>query len=277
MNEATPNPLGPAPSASAPAPMGKPVAAPLPPPAPPRQPEPAAAAPPVQPDKPPLFGGKRGPGRAGRADGLVPGSPEAIAADRAKDAARKRLARAAARAASPPPPLPSRQPAGQSGPPSPAVSPPGQTAPPAGTGSADVGTETLGSPVAWDQDALRPLCEQLIEAAEEGRIAAFVARCAEAGLTQRLVKEIEADAKWPKPAKVILARSLPRLAAKWLNRTGVSAEWEDEVAVLGAAVLIVAHDRKLARRLEELIAATRTQPDSPPPPSAAPPQPDRTP
>lgn len=52
---------------------------------------------PVSPVEPWRYGGHRG-GHNRRKDGLCAGSPEAIAADRAKDAERKRNARAAKRA-----------------------------------------------------------------------------------------------------------------------------------------------------------------------------------
>jgi len=47
---------------------------------------------------------------------------------------------------------------------------------------------------------------------------------------------------------------LPRLAAKWLNKSGISAELRDEVAVVTALLLIVKHDRSMASKLDVLIA-----------------------
>jgi hypothetical protein len=71
--------------------------------------KPAAPAPaPIPPAKnssAPLFGGHKGGGKK-RLDGLVAGSPEAVEADRKKDAERKRLARAEKRNSETPPPLP---------------------------------------------------------------------------------------------------------------------------------------------------------------------------
>ena len=208
------------------------------------------------------FGGNVG--RKSRADGLKPGSPEAKEADRAKDRERKRLANAAKRAATPPPPLPSA-PAGQSdraftsaatgalgaNPP-----PPDSVGGNAGVPSADSGV----APVAWQPDSLKPLIEQLIEAAEAGRVGNFVSKCAEAGLTGKLVREIEVDAHFPKAAKFLLCRSLPRLSAKYLNQLGLSSEYEDELACVGAVLLIVQNDRKLDSRLVELIEASKPKP-----------------
>lgn len=73
----------------------------------------------------------------------------------------------------------------------------------------------------------------------------------------KLIKEIEADAHFPKSAKVILKNALPRLAAKWLNKSGISAEYQDEVACVTALLLIVQHDRKMSGKLDELIAIAR--------------------
>ncbi len=68
----------------------------------PAQPAPVAA-PAVS--KPELFGGHRGGGKK-RSDGLIAGSPEAIEADRKKNAERMRLERAAKKNANLPPALP---------------------------------------------------------------------------------------------------------------------------------------------------------------------------
>ena len=190
----------------------------------------------------PLFGGNVG--RKSRADGLKPGSPEAVAADRTRETERKRAQRATQRATTPPPPLP----------PSPSAPSPtaDSLAPAPGVVAADFGG--AGVPVPWQADSLKPLFEQLIEAAEESRVSSFLGKCKEAGLLGKLLKEIEADARFPKAAKLLLCRSLPRLAAKWLNMSGISAEYEDEVECVSAMILIVSNDRKLSARLDQVIA-----------------------
>lgn len=138
---------------------------------------------------------------------------------------------------------------------------PGQPAPPGGAvgGPAVDPTFAAGDPppVPWQPELLNDLLGELMDAAEEGRVAMFAAKCQEAGLLPKLCKQIEADAHFPKAAKIILKRSLPRLACKWLNQTGVSAEYQDEVAVVTALVLVIQHDRKMAGKLDELIAATQ--------------------
>lgn len=103
------------------------------------------------------------------------------------------------------------------------------------------------------------LVEELINAAEEGRVSSFVGKCSEAGIMPKLIKEIEQDTHFPKASKVLLKEALPRLAAKWLNRSGISAEYQDEVSVVTALLLIVQHDRKMSAKLDELIALARQQ------------------
>lgn len=124
-------------------------------------------------------------------------------------------------------------------------------------------------PVPWQPELLNDLLSELLDAAEEGRVAMFAGKCQEAGLMPKLCKEIEADAHFPKMAKVILKRSLPRLACKWLNATGISAEYHDEVAVVTALLLIIQSDRKNSAKLDELIAAKKTPETKTSPPPAA--------
>jgi hypothetical protein len=188
---------------------------------------------------------------------LPPGSPEAKEADRKKDLQRKRLARETAAAVAEPAPLPSLATPGPG---------PGPASPPP---VAPVQPGQEPPPVPWQADTLVSLVDQLIEAAEENRVGGYLAACAEAGLTGKLVKQIEEDAHFPKTAKVLLKQSLPRLAAKWLNRAGLSAEWQEEISVLTALILIVQHDRKTRARFNELLEEIRKQKKKDPEPAAA--------
>ena len=105
----------------------------------------------------------------------------------------------------------------------------------------------------WQPDALKGILDELLQAAEDNRVASYAARCEEAGLMPKLCKEIADDAHFPKAAKVLLQQSLPRLAAKWLNKSGISAEFQDEVSVVTALLLIVQHERKVNERFDKLI------------------------
>jgi hypothetical protein len=111
--------------------------------------------------------------------------------------------------------------------------------------------------VPWQADTLKPLVEKLLTAAEEGRVAQYAAKCKQLGDMPKLVKEIQDDAQFPAAAKVLLATSLPRLAAKWMNKSGISAEYQDEVACVTAILLIIQHDRKTSAKLDKLIEQTK--------------------
>ena len=105
----------------------------------------------------------------------------------------------------------------------------------------------------WVPETLTGLVEQLIKAAEENRVGIYLVRCEKAGLTGKLVKEIEADARFPDSAKTLLKHSLPRLAAKWLNKAGISAEWQEEISVITALLLIFQHEAQVNARFKKLV------------------------
>ncbi|MCW5554474.1 MAG: hypothetical protein KIS67_20240 [Verrucomicrobiae bacterium] len=212
-----------------------------------------------------LFGGNVG--RKPSRDGFKPGTPEYVEAKRAADRERKRRQRALEAAATPPPPLPASSspgvPTQQDPSPAAGASATSFTTPP---GNAGFASDSDPAAVPWQAESLKPLFEQLIAAAEEGRVGSFVAKCAEAGLTPKLLKEIESDAHWPKSSKILLCRSLPRLAAKWLNNSGISASYQDEVECVSAVILIVQNDVKLGQRLDTLIAElNKARSDTPAP------------
>lgn len=159
----------------------------------------------------------------------------------------RRAARAVAERMVEPPPLPPANPglAGQSPP------PPGGLSPRA---IGAVGPASDPTAIPWKPELLTSLIEELLKAAEEFRVDSFVGKCEEAGITGKLLEEIERDAHFPKAAKILLKESLPRLAAKWLNRSGVSAEYQDELTVVTALLLMIQNDRKNGAKLDELIA-----------------------
>jgi len=169
-------------------------------------------------------------------------TPEGKEERRKADADRKAAARAVASQVAEPPPLPSALPrVGNS---TPALN---------GVQILGVANPSEPAPVLWQPDTLNDLVGELLDAAEDNRVSNFVGRCQEAGLMGKLVKEIESDARFPKTAKLLFKRALPRLAAKWLNKAGISAENQDELELITALLLIVQHDRKTSKKLDELI------------------------
>lgn len=191
----------------------------------------------------PLFGGFTG-GRI-RKDGLRPGSPEALAADREKDRLRKNRANAAARqsaAAANPAPLPA------------AVAGEGQT-PLGGVGTGPSLPFDGSGVTPWDSQTLKPLFDQLLPAVEALTVRQIVERADKAKLPGAVVKEIEKDAAWAEPSRKALAVAAPQVAAKWLNKSGVSAENQPELVMGTALAAIIVGQQATLRRLDKLILA----------------------
>lgn len=128
--------------------------------------------------------------------------------------------------------------------------------PVAGVGTVP-GALAPSGPVPWDAETLRPLFEQLIPSAEQFAVAQLTGKAAKADLPPAVLREIEKDARWSPPTKAALTLSGPQVAAKWLNKTGVSAENQAEVVLLTALAALVASHAMLSRKLDGFIADTR--------------------
>jgi hypothetical protein len=108
--------------------------------------------------------------------------------------------------------------------------------------------------VPWDPETLKPIFEQLIPAAEQVSVQSLTSRAAKANLPAEVLKEVEKDARWSPPTKTALLISAPQVCAKWLNKTGISAENQAEV-VLGTAIAsLIASHALLARKLTQMVA-----------------------
>lgn len=116
---------------------------------------------------------------------------------------------------------------------------------------------------------LKALSDELINMADEGHVTKIVTKCRQARLPQGIVAQIERDAHYPQLATVALKDSLPRVTAKYLNQFGVSAEYKDEMVLVGSMGAILAANRQLYKRLEGLIEKFNQQQR---PPAPAPPQ-----
>lgn len=211
----------------------------------------------------PLFGGYRG-GRK-RADGLKGGSKEAVLADREKDRLRKERDRQAGRALLEPAPLPSAPGAPSAG--APSAGAPAGGPEPALAGSI---TASFGSPrpdsfapapafIPWEAQSLKPLFDQLIPTVETLTVHTLTHRAEKAKLPTELVKEIGRDAAWNAPARKAVELTAPQVAAKWLNKAGLSAENQAELVLGTAIVSIAANQTLLLRKLDKLIAERITQ------------------
>ena len=190
----------------------------------------------------PQFGGS--PTGRRRKDGLISGSPEAIAADRKKANDYQNRWRAKRRAVDPP-----ALPAKLDGPVGPVPPSPDGVAPMPGAPLA-----APGAPLPWDPETLKPIFEQLVPACEQLDVQSVTRLAAEADLPKEVLKEVEKDARWTPPTKTALLISAPQVAAKWLNKSGISSENQGEV-VLGMAIAsIVASHVLLVKKLERMIA-----------------------
>jgi len=197
-----------------------------------------------------LFGGNRG-GRK-RADGLAPGSPEAVEADKKKDRERKQASRTLVE----PPPLPSA-----------AQSSAGQATTPGSGVLPGPGAESVEAPIPWDPEVLRPMVEEAVSAMEEKRVSDFSELASQAALGADLVREIEKDAHYHPAFKKTVNSSTPRVLAKWLNRSPISGKYSDEAMLGAAAVMLWFQGRSITSRLEKLIEE-RKKAAEPLPPSA---------
>ena len=213
--------------------------------------QPVAAAKPAG-DVPGLAGGKDIPakkpfggnvGRKTRSDGLKPGSPEAIAADRVADAKRKREEREAKRLAVPPPPLP-------------AGAPPVVESMAAAPVSADgfVGGVAVDPVLDWTPDDFRQVSVDLVELAEAWRVDSHTKRAAEGKLPAPLVKEIAGSAAFPPGSKKSLSTSSPVTLAKMFNALKVPLAVKPIITTAPALVYIVVRDLQTSARIEKLIA-----------------------
>jgi hypothetical protein len=111
----------------------------------------------------------------------------------------------------------------------------------------------------WQPEALKPLFDQLLPAAEELTVHQITERAAKARLPGDVVHEIEASAKWPGLAKKGLEISAPQVTAKWLNKAGISSEYQPEITFGTALSIILANHVKLLKRLDKLIALANVQ------------------
>ena len=198
----------------------------------------ASAAGPAAGDTAPEYGGLRA-GRA-REDGLTPGSPEALEADRKKDRLRKRESRKTKK------PDPAALPGAAAADGAPAAAP-GAVAPVPGVDGA--------APIPWDPESLQEVFAIAVPTAEELMVGQAIGEANKAKLTASLIKEIEDGVKFTPREKQALEKFGPRATAKLLNRLHVPAGTQDELIVVAVVAKIGLRHAKLMTRLKQLTAA----------------------
>jgi hypothetical protein len=187
------------------------------------------------------FGGNAG--RKTRADGLKPGSTEALAADRAADAKRKRDDREARRLAAPPPPLPS-------GPPPSLESVSVQGDAPVGALAGGEGDPVL----LWTSEDFRQCAVELVELAEAWRVDCHTKQAGAGKLPAPVVQEIARGATFPAGSKKSLSTSSPVTLAKMFNSLRVPLVVKSIISTAPALAYIIVRDFQTSARIEKLIA-----------------------
>lgn len=208
-------------------------------------------------DSVPLFGGLRG-GRA-RKDGLKPGSPEALEADRKKDALRKQVQReriAALKESEPIPPA--------------TVVASGQDAAgamvPGVAGVPVVETGPVGLVVPWTARLLQKPARLLTRILDRMRKWDLFRRLDKSKLPESFKAEIKSDCEWKDAAKEDFADALAECAAIELNKHQVSSQNSHWVNLaLSAGELAMAHIA-VCERIDKAILALAANPLSNPQP-----------
>jgi hypothetical protein len=237
----------PAPAANA---GGKPAAAVNSPVAKPAVQPVAVAAPAVQP--PAAFGGHRGGGKK-RLDGLAAGSPEAIAADRAKDRERKNQKNALKKVAELPPVLPGAPAPGTNPPAAVAGDPNALPVPAAGALLAPVAAPLF---VAWNQKLLEKPARLLTKIIDRVRCWGLMKKIKQLELTPEQEKEIAADLKFKEEVCADFSAALAECATVELNKRRVAGSEHGHWINLGmcSGEMVLVHMQTMDR-LEKMVAS----------------------
>lgn len=108
------------------------------------------------------------------------------------------------------------------------------------------------APVPWVATTLVPVLSQAINLIEKADVSSLAE---EAGkIHPRCADLVQRKGLWPEAAKATLVSGGSALCAKYLNRFGVSAEYQPEIEV-GVAALAIMQSRSSLREELKLMAA----------------------
>lgn len=120
---------------------------------------------------------------------------------------------------------------------------------------------SAGSPVVpWQAEELKEFTDELINAVEDSRVEKFLKLARDGKVPEKVCRQIGADSHYPAGSKRGLSLSIPRIAAKWLNKFGISAANKEEAILLGCMTVIWAQGRRLAANVKKQIADASTPP-----------------
>lgn len=100
---------------------------------------------------------------------------------------------------------------------------------------------------------MREFTDELVDLSETKRVSDFVAVAREAKFPESLVREIEKDAKYPLKSKTGFKSAVAGSAAKWLNKSGISAKNKEEAALIFFGAGIWLQGRRLRAKLDEMV------------------------
>jgi hypothetical protein len=113
--------------------------------------------------------------------------------------------------------------------------------------------------LAWKPEDVAEFTDELVELSEAKRVSEFVSIAREAKLPPKLVSEIERDAEFGPKTKAGLKRAIAATAAKWLNKTGVSAANKEETALLFCVITIKMQGIRARKDMAATIAEHKAQ------------------
>jgi hypothetical protein len=177
-------------------------------------------------------GGNRG-GRA-RSDGLVPGSEEALEADREADRVRKQITRANTAAAQEPPPIPSM----------PAQAPPGAVA-----GLPGAAPGIVVAPDPWTPEMFTEIVDAMIDGGEEFCVGRTLKIGAQIGIPKDVLDLAQKDSRWGDGSKRALKLGLPQIFADGMNASGIPAKYRNYLLVGVGALNIGRNQLSVEKRL----------------------------
>ena len=192
------------------------------------------------PASPAAFGGN--PTGRTRKDGLKPGSPESVEADKRYNRECMERKRAAEKSAAIPPPLPAST-AGTS-----AVLPsPGATTTPVADGFLEPAS------VDWLAEDFKQVAPDTIDLLEQWRVSDKISLAEEGKLSGVVVKRIATDAAFPVPAKRSLQTSSPAALAKLFNALKVPVALKSYITTCPTVLYLVVRDMQQRAEIRKLI------------------------
>lgn len=195
----------------------------------------------VQPTASPVKFGGNPTGRT-RNDGLKSGSPEAVEADRKRNAERMRENRAKVRSEQPAEPLPSALPSV------------------AGDSSTRISVTDGGfdaPSVGWSAEDFKQVAPSTIELFEQWRISAAIDLAEEGKLSGAVVKKIASDAAFPIPAKRSLCDTSPAALAKLFNTLNVPTAFKAYITTGPTILFLIVRDFQNRSEIRKLIEMSR--------------------